>query len=191
MDKIKRGKVVVVSGPSGAGKGTVVRKFLENPPVPFVESVSATTRSPRPGEVDGVAYRFLSDEEFARRRERGEFLECFQVFNRGYWYGTLIEDVEPNLAAGKWVLLEIDVNGARMALEHYPDAVTIFIDAGSMEELERRLRGRKTENEETIQARLAEASTELLAADQYRYRVVNDSVERAAAEIDKIIENHK
>ena len=191
MTATTRGKIVVVSGPSGAGKGTVVREFLKNPPVPFVESVSATTRTPRPGEVDGVDYRFLSDEGFARRRENGEFLECFQVFNRGYWYGTLIEDVEPNLVAGKWVLLEIDVNGARMALEHYPDAVTIFIDAGSMEELERRLRGRQTENEETIQARLAEAATELQAANQYHYRVVNDSIKRAAAEIYDIIENNK
>lgn len=191
MQDGKRGKVVVVSGPSGAGKGTVVRQFLKCPPVPFVESVSATTRAPRPGEVDGVDYRFLSEEEFLRRQKNGEFLECFQVFRRGYWYGTLIQDVEPNLAAGKWVLLEIDVNGARMVLEHYPDALTIFIDAGSMEELERRLRGRQTENEETIQARLAEAATELLAAKDYQYRVVNDSIERAAAEMYEIIEMNR
>lgn len=187
MANVKRGKVVVVSGPSGAGKGTVVRKFLKCSPVPFVESVSATTRAPRPGEVDGVDYRFLSDEEFTRRRENSKFLECFEVFSRGYWYGTLIKDVEPNLAAGKWVLLEIDVNGARMVLDHYPDAITIFIDAGSMKELEHRLRGRQTENEETIQARLAEAATELHIANQYQYRVINDSIERAAVEICEII----
>ncbi|MBN1910218.1 MAG: guanylate kinase [Pirellulales bacterium] len=181
------GRLVVVSGPSGAGKSTLVKRLFADAPVPLVGSVSATTRSPRPGEVDGVDYHFLSQEEFEKRRERGEFLECFQVFGRDDWYGTLASEVQAGLAAGKWVLLEIDVQGARAVRRRFPDAVTIFVHPGSLAELERRLRGRHTETEEAIQRRLRQAETELAAAEIYQYKVVNDDIDRAVREIRAIL----
>jgi guanylate kinase len=187
MATARPGRVVVVSGPSGVGKSTVVERLLECPPVPLVRSVSATTRAPRPGEVDGVDYYFLGLEEFQRRRVAGEFLECLAVFGRDEWYGTLKSEVLPRLAAGQWVLLAIDVEGARQVVKDYPDTVTIFLRAGSFEELERRLRGRKTETDESVTQRLGEARRELAAADAYDYQVVNDDVDRAVREIHDIL----
>jgi guanylate kinase len=187
MTKASSGRVVILSGPSGAGKSTLRRRLIECAKAPLIRSVSATTRSPRPGEVDGVDYHFLSPEEFTRRQLRGEFIECFEVFGRGYWYGTLASEVTSSLEAGKWVLLEIDVQGAQAVLERFPDAVTIFIHAGSMAELEARLRGRETETEDAVQARLKQAQAELAVADRYRYQVVNDDVERAVREICDIL----
>lgn len=181
------GKLVVVSGPAGVGKTTVLRRLFQCAPVPLVASVSATTRPPRPGEVGGVDYHFLSPEEFAERRRRGEFLEAFEVFGLGYWYGTLLREVTTGLEAGKWVLLEIDVQGALTVVGRYPDAITIFLRPASMEELERRLRGRKTETEERIQRRLAEARKELALAHRYRHQVLSDEVERAVQEICDIL----
>jgi guanylate kinase len=187
MAKDSPGRVVVISGPSGAGKSTLRRRLIERAPVPLVRSVSATTRRPRPGEVDGVDYHFLSREEFALRRRRGEFLECFQVFNQGDWYGTLREEVAAGLGAGKWVLLEIDVQGEQAVVRRYPDAVSIFIRPGSVEELERRLRGRNTETEHAVQVRLKEALAEMAVADRYRYQVINDDLDRAVGEICDIL----
>ena len=115
-----------------------------------MRSVSATTRPPRNGEIDGVDYHFVSDDEFQRRRKRGDFLECFQVFGHGYWYGTLWSEVTTGLAAGKWVVLEIDVQGAQAVMERFPEAMTIFLRPRSREELEHRLRGRGTETEEAL-----------------------------------------
>lgn len=181
------GRIVVVSGPSGAGKTTVLRRLLASCPVPLVASVSATTRPPRVGEVDGVDYYFLTPEEFERRRRRGDFIECFRVFGKGYWYGTLRSEVTPSLQAGKWVLLEIDVQGALAVMRQFSDAVTIFLRPASLEELERRLRGRGTENEEAVQDRLNQARKEIAQAERYRYQVVNDSVDRAVAEIQDIL----
>jgi len=108
----EHGRLVVISGPSGAGKTTLVERVFQKCPLPLVRSVSATTRPPRRGETNGVDYHFLSPEEFQARKNRGEFLECFEVFGRGYWYGTLSSEVATGLAAGKWVVLNIDVNGA-------------------------------------------------------------------------------
>lgn len=179
--------VVVFSGPSGVGKTTVVRRVLEKCPLPLMLSTSATTRRPRTGEVDGVDYHFLSKEEFLRRREAGDFLESFEVFGRGHWYGTLREEVASSLTAGKWVVLEIDVNGAMQVIRHYPDAITVFVSPDSLAELERRLRGRGTETEERIQRRLEIARHELQFKDRYRHVVVNDDVERAANEIIEIL----
>jgi len=180
-----QGRLVIVSGPSGAGKTTVLRKVFERSRQPLVASVSATTRPQRPGEVDGVDYHFLSEREFQLRRERGDFLECFEVFGRGHWYGTLREEVLSGLRAGKWVVLEIDVQGALAVMQEYPRAISIFVEPESLDELERRLRDRKTETEEAVQRRLAKARWELDRADRYRYRVVNadGEMDRAVREI--------
>jgi len=187
MAGASRGRVVVVSGPSGAGKSTVVRRLLARAPVPLVRSVSATTRPPRPGEVNGVDYHFLSPAEFERLRQEGAFIECFAVFGGSHWYGTLRDEVEPRREAGQWVLLEIDVHGAEAVCREYPDAVTIFVHAGSPEELERRLRGRETEDEEAIQARLAQAQAEMAVGQRYRFQIENSDVDRAVEEISEIL----
>jgi guanylate kinase len=186
-----RGRVIVVSGPAGVGKTTLVRRLFEQAPGPLVRSVSATTRPPRPGEVDGVNYHFLSLDEFQRRRRNGDFLECYEVFHRGDWYGTLREAVTPSLAEGKWVLLEIDVHGMQAVVREFPDALTIFILPGSPEELERRLRSRGTETESAIQRRLDAAREEFAHADEYRFQVLNDDVERAVREICDILTQSK
>jgi guanylate kinase len=180
-------RLVVVSGPSGVGKTTVVRRLYELCSLPLVAGVSATTRPPRPGEVDGVDYYFLEADDFQRRRENGDFIECFDVFGRGYWYGTLKSEVNRALEKGNWVVLEIDVQGAAQVMQLYASAITIFVLPGSEEELERRLRGRATESEEAVLRRLQQAKQELQLADRYRHQVVNDVVDRAAREICDIL----
>jgi guanylate kinase len=182
--------LVVISGPSGAGKSTVVRQLLKECALPLVLSVSATTRRARPGEVDGVHYHFLSHSEFAARRASGEFLECKEVFGRGDWYGTLQSEVAAGLAAGKWVILEIDVEGAASVLERHPDTLTIFVDSGSVEELERRLRTRNTESEAAMQRRLEVARHELSFKGRYRYQVINHDVPQAVHDICEILVRH-
>jgi guanylate kinase len=184
------GKLVIISGPSGAGKSTVVRELLACGELPLRLSVSATTRAPRPGEVDGVHYHFLSREEFARLREAGEFLECKEVFGQGDWYGTLTSEVASGFAQGKWMVLEIDVEGALAVLNERPDAITIFIDPGTPEELEFRLRNRKTDSEAAIQRRLQVAQHEMDQAGKYTYHVVNKTVPQAVQEICDILKRH-
>ena len=183
MGDARQPRLIVVSGPSGAGKTTVMKRVFERRPIPLAQSVSATTRPPRPGECDGQDYFFLSDEEFRRRLAAGEFLEAVEVFGRGHWYGTLQNEVRAGLAAGRWVVLEIDVEGAAKVMRQFPDAVTIFVRPGSEAELERRLRGRGTEAEEALQRRLQRARHELAQAHRYRYVVINDALERAVEEI--------
>ena len=187
MTPTRLGKLVVISGPSGVGKSTVVRQVLARLGDRMYLSVSATTRPPRPDERDGVDYYFLSDAEFARRRAAGDFLECIEVFGRGHWYGTLWSEVRSSLARGKWVILEIDVDGAREVLEQYPEAVMIFIRPASLGELERRLRSRGTEDEESVQRRMAVARHELHLSDQYDYQVVNVTVPQAVDEVCEIL----
>ncbi len=182
-----RGKLVIVSGPSGAGKTTVLAGVFSRAALPLVKSVSATTRRPRPGEVDGVDYHFISAEEFEKRRARGDFIECFEVFGSGQWYGTFQSVVTEGLRSGKWVVLEIDVQGAAEVMKRFPDAITIFVSPGGQEELERRLRGRGTESSDAVEQRLEQARRELDLADRYRYLVVNDNVERAVDEICDIL----
>jgi guanylate kinase len=181
------GQLVVISGPSGSGKTTVLRQVFER--CPWLEaSVSATTRAPRPGEVHGEDYFFLTKEDFAARRARGEFLECFEVFGRGHWYGTLQSEVAPRLAAGKWVVLEIDVEGTLAVLQTYPDAVTIFLRPETVEELERRLVTRGTESPEAIARRLEVARHELEFIDRYQHQVVNETIEQAVDDICQLLE---
>lgn len=181
------GRLVIISGPSGVGKNTVVDRLVRAAPGRVERSVTATTRPPRPGEKDGVDYYFLAPEEFARRRAEGAFLECFQVFASGHWYGTLASDVAERLKKDGWVLLAIDVQGTMTLAERFPEAITIFLLPPSEEELERRLRQRGTETERSIQARLARAKEELALASRYRYQVVNDDPDRAAQEILEIL----
>lgn len=181
------GRVVIISGPSGAGKSTVVREVLDHCPLPLVHSVSCTTRPPRAGEVDGVNYHFLSRDEFQARREAGEFLECKEVFGRGDWYGTLKRTVAEGLAAGKWMVLEIDVEGALAVLEAHPDAVTIFLHSGSIDELERRLRHRATETEEALQRRLEIARRELALQGRYKHEVINHNKDQAVRDVCQIL----
>jgi guanylate kinase len=172
----EKGRLVIISGPSGSGKSTVVQKLFQNSEVPLTLSVSATTRPPRPSEIDGRDYHFLSDEEFQLRRNAGEFLECKEVFGRGYWYGTLREAVSTGLKEGKWVILEIDVQGALAVLRDQPEAITIFVHPGSMAELEKRLRNRGTESEEAIQRRLNVAAEELALRHHYTHEVINQDI---------------
>lgn len=183
MAEPQPGRLVVVSGPSGVGKSTVVRGVLDRFGDRLKLSVSATTRPPRPGERDGVQYYFLTQEEFDRRREAGDFLECAEVFGRGYWYGTLWSEVRTSLARGAWVILEIDVAGAESVLASFHDAITIFIRPDSDEELERRLRGRGTESEEAVRQRLTVAKREMSLARQYDYQVANVSVDQAVDDV--------
>ena len=177
------GKLIIISGPSGVGKTTVLKQLFATCPLPLEPSVSATTRPQRPGEIDGQSYHFLDPDDFQRRREAGAFLECIEVFGRGHWYGTLREPVQTALLAGKWIVLEIDVEGADEVLKHYPDAITIFVHPGSREELERRLRGRGTETEDALARRLEVASRELDAADRYRHVVINQSIDQTVNDI--------
>lgn len=183
-----RGRLFVISGPSGVGKGTVVRAILEaRPDIRF--AVSYTTRAPRPGEVDGVHYRFVDEATFDAIADAGGFLEWARVF--GHRSGTPAADVEAARAAGSDVLLEVDVQGARSVREKVSDAVLIFLIPPSEEELERRLRERGTEGASDLEARLSEARRETEAASAFDHVVVNDQVERAVNEVLDIIQASK
>jgi guanylate kinase len=186
-DRGKHSRIVVLSGPSGSGKSTIVNRLVQRAPVPLVKAISATTRAPRAGEVEAQDYYFLAPAEFERRRLAGEFLEYAEVFGSGYWYGTLKAELDRAAAKGAWALLEIDVQGARHIVEHYPDAVTIFLSASSPREYEERLRRRGTENEATIRHRMDIAREELAATGFYRYQVINDDLESAVREIAQIL----
>ncbi|MGE0377650.1 MAG: guanylate kinase [Planctomycetaceae bacterium] len=179
--------VVVLSGPSGSGKTTVVSRLLSQSPVKLVKSISATTRPPRPNEVDGEDYYFLSPESFREKKASGEFLESAEVHKSGYWYGTLLTELERARNAGGWALLEIDVEGALEVMRRYPQAMSIFLSTPP-EEYERRLRARGTEDEAVIQRRLQTAERELTFADRYQYRVVNGQLDDAVREICRILE---
>lgn len=181
------GRLVILSGPSGAGKSTVVRELLATCSLPLVLSVSATTRAPRAGEVNGKDYHFISKEEFQRRRAADEFLECKEVFGRGDWYGTLRSVVDEGLARGKWVLLEIDVQGALSVLEQRPSTISLFVHPGSIEELERRLRNRGTDADEAIKRRLEVAADELTYIHRYDYEVINRAVDQTVLEICQLL----
>ena len=180
-------RIVVLSGPSGSGKTTLVRELVNRAPVKLIKSVSATTRPPRPGEVNGDDYWFLSDAEFRRRLESLEFIEFAEVFASGFLYGTLKSDLDRAWLQQGWAFLEIDVQGAMKVVQQYPDAVTIFLSTPSSAEFERRLRARGTETEAVIRRRLATAENELQQAGRYKYVVVNDQLDTAVSEICEIL----
>ncbi|MCC6830796.1 MAG: guanylate kinase [Thermoleophilia bacterium] len=178
-------RVIIVSGPSGAGKGTLIERILGRMPHVCV-AVSATTRGMRPGEVDGEDYHFLTRDEFARRVDAGDFLE--HVTYAGNRYGTLRSEVERQLAAGRSVVLEIELRGARAVRQRLPEAVSVFIEPPSLEELVRRLRNRNTEADADIAARLAESRVELQAMEEFDHKVLNDDVDAASAELARIVD---
>ena len=179
-----KGNLYVFTGPSGAGKGTVLRRLLEEVPGLFL-SISATTRAPRPGEVDGEHYYFISKEVFERKIAENAFLEYAQYV--GHCYGTLERPVEERLAAGSDVILEIEVQGAMQVHEKRPDAVMVFLAPPSMEELSARLHGRGTESEDKIRRRLETAQHELEYQAHFDHIVVNDTVEGAVGVLRDLI----
>ena len=183
-----KARLFVISGPAGTGKGTLVARIRDRRPNLDL-SVSATTRKPREGERDGVAYYFLSEDEFTRRVEAGDFLEWDGHFDKRY--GTLRSEVDARLEAGHSVILEIDVNGALNVKRVRPDAVLVFIAPPSLEVLEARLRGRGTETEEQIALRLGRVEMEMAKAAQYDEVVVNDDLETAVDELDAIMDKYE
>ena len=181
---VKKGLLIVVSGASGTGKGTVLNALLEkNADISY--SVSATTRKPRPGEKNGVNYHFMTREEFEGLIEKDGFLEWAKVYDN--YYGTPLAKIEEKRAAGVDVLLEIDTQGALKVMDKCPDGVFVFLLPPSMEELKRRIKGRGTENEDELNKRLASAAQEIAVGKKYRYAVVNDEVEKAVLRLEAII----
>ena len=184
LNKENRGELIVLSGPSGVGKSTVIADLLSNrPDIHF--SVSYTTRQARPGEVDGITYNFVSRTEFERMIAAGELLEFAEyVVN---YYGTSLKVIQDKLEQGTDVLLDIEVQGAATVRAKCPEAVMIFIAPPSLEELSRRLHGRKTDSETVIQNRLEQAKRECREIPKYDYIVVNNDVKTASAEIQSIL----
>jgi guanylate kinase len=178
-----RGKLIVFSGPSGVGKGSIREKLKFNN---YEFSVSSTTRTARNGEIDGREYNFIAKDAFELKISNGEMLEYAEFC--GNYYGTEVSVVETLLEQGKNVMLEIECQGAMQVLDKMTDVISIFILPPSIEELKSRLIGRGTENMETIEKRLAKASDEILLKDHYQYNVINDNIEDVVEKIDEIFE---
>ncbi|MBD2343998.1 guanylate kinase [Anabaena subtropica] len=170
------GKLIVLTGPSGVGKGTLMRSLLQRHPELYY-SVSATTRAPRPGEIDGKNYYFISRSKFEQLLAQGEFLESAEF--AGNYYGTPREAVLNQVQSGQLVVLEIELEGARQVRTSFPEALSIFILPPSFEELENRIRGRGQDSEEAIARRLQRAKEEIQAADEFDLQIVNDDFETA------------
>ncbi len=183
---MRRGRLVVVSGPSGAGKSTLIRASLEAVPE-LAYSVSATTRKPREGEVDGRDYIFLSREQFEKWIDEGRFLEWAEYSDN--LYGTPEEKVEEYLERGRSVILEIELQGARKVREKRPDAVMVFVRAPSLEETRKRLEGRATEDDNALEARMTTALKEVKARSEFDYEVVNAEREQAREDIIRTMRN--
>ncbi len=185
---MKKGLLIILSGPSGVGKGTVRQELFKDESLNLAYSISMTTRSPRPGEKEGVDYFFVSTEKFKENIEQGELLEYAQFV--GNYYGTPKSHVEQLLDEGKNVVLEIEVQGALQVMEKCPHALTIFLVPPSFEELERRIRGRRTEDEDIVKERLDKARKEIATQDEYKYVVENDDVLLAKEKIAEIIKEN-
>ena len=182
------GKAILFSAPSGCGKTTIIRELMQYFDC-FGFSISATSRQPRAGEVDGKDYYFLSNTEFKRRVDQGDFLEWEEVY-AGTCYGTLKSEVERLWAEGRVAVFDVDVNGGRNIKRHFgADALSIFVMPPSVEVLEQRLRSRGTESEEAIAKRLGRSAEELKQAPQFDVTIVNDDLPRAVAETRRVIEN--
>jgi guanylate kinase len=184
----RRGLIIVVSAPSGTGKTTVLKRFRERHPE-YVYSVSATTRPPRPGEQDGKDYFFISDREFRTGIENDEFAEWAEV--HGHLYGTPERFLESHVSIGDDVILDIDTQGAFQLKKKHPEAILIFLAPPSFEELERRLRSRKTEPEDVVERRLDVAKQELELKNEYDHVVVNTEIDVAVAGIEAVIEQER
>jgi len=183
----RRGKLVVVSAPSGSGKTTVAREIMKlNPSLAF--SVSATTRTVRPGEIEGKDYFFLSREDFKRGIEADEFVEWEELY--GNYYGTLKREVDRVLDRGQHLLFDVDVNGGLSIKRQYPDVLTIFIRPRSMEVLRTRLQKRGTESNATMKSRLARVPMEFEKGDGFNHQIVNDVLSQTVEEVQKIVQTH-
>ena len=184
-----RGLLIVLSGPSGVGKGTVLKEVMKDESLHLAYSVSMTTREKRPGEEEGVNYYYVTKEQFLSAVKNGEMLEYAQFV--GNYYGTPLHEVERLRDEGKNVLLEIEVQGCMQIKEKCPDVVTIFIVPPNMKELEKRIRGRGTEAEEVVQQRLEKANKEMDMIREYKYVVCNDDIQLAADIIKVIIKRNQ
>lgn len=185
---MSRGKLIILSGPSGVGKGTVREALFANQELNLAYSISMTTRKPRAGEVEGIHYFFVDTKTFEDCIEEDGFLEHAQFV--GNYYGTPRKYVDQLLDSGKNVVLEIEVQGALQVMAKCPEALTIFIVPPSMEELEKRIRGRRTEEESIVRQRLDKATKEIATKDEYKYVVCNDDVKNATEAIAKIIKDN-
>ncbi|MDD4003108.1 MAG: guanylate kinase [Clostridia bacterium] len=181
-----KGHLIIISGPSGVGKGTVCDRLLKQRKS-IVKSVSVTTRKPRIGEVDGVDYFFKSKRQYDELKEKGGFLETFSIYDN--YYGTPAEFVEKNINSGKSVLLEIDVQGALAVKQKMPESKLIFLAPPSIEHLVQRLCKRNTEDEQSFNKRICAARTELDNKDKYDYIIINDDIDKATEEIKRIIDD--
>jgi guanylate kinase len=183
---VQPGRLIVLSGPSGSGKTTLIRNALAQDDLPIRLAVSATTRPPRPGEIDGRHYHFWSPERFLDAIHADKFLEHAKVY--GHHYGTLHEEVDPYLERGINVLLEIDVQGGLQIKEKCPGAVLVFLGASTPEEYERRLRARNTDNPESLKKRMQSALKEIeIGSTRYDYQVINDNIDQAVRDFRSLL----
>lgn len=182
---MKHGRLIILSGPSGVGKGTIREQLFKNEDLDIVYSISLTTRLPRPGEENGKDYYFVDKETFLEKIANDEFIEWAEFV--GNYYGTSKKIVEQQLQLGHNVLLEIEIQGATQVLSKVPEALSIFISPPSIEELEKRIRGRQTEKEEVIFKRLEKARYEMQFVGNYKYNVVNDDLDRVTQDVLDII----